>query len=552
MVRTSTLAPWVNMTAETWLATSAAQLDEAVESLTFDRSDWALEYTWHGVAALLCALSAEPVDELPSWPGRGGRSGTLAELARSAGQAQSVDRIALVDRIERLSGAGRDAGARARFDAAVAAVTFDACGALERAALWLGVATPGVASVSDRRPAPSESADGQREDAVWNIPRRTALKLLAAGGVASLAACVRAEPATAPASSGAAPGSAPGAVAAATVRASTPLEGLNWPTSDPFLFCAHHVDEYPAGNGQYGPPAASLQGRDIGRDFEGRDNWRMYHGETVPGFPRHPHRGFETVTVVRTGLLDHTDSMGATARYGGGDVQWLTAGGGIQHAEMFPLLRSDAPNPLELFQIWLNLPAADKMVPAYFTMLWHEQIPHLTERDPEGRATELTIAAGHRNGVRPPPPPPNSWASRPESDLAIWSLKMDPGARFELPAVNEGTERALYVHVGNGVRIGEVDVPNLTRVELDGRGPIVVEAGSAQAEILLLQARPIGEPVARRGPFVMNTQEEIRQAYADYQATQFGGWPWPASDPVNGAELRRFARHPDGRLDEPT
>ena len=95
-----------------------------------------------------------------------------------------------------------------------------------------------------------------------------------------------------------------------------------------------------AGNERQGP-AASLAGRNLGQDFEGKDGWRMYHGEIVPGFPQHPHRGFETVTVVRRGLLDHSDSMGATARYGRGDVQWLTAGRGIQHAEMFPLVERD-------------------------------------------------------------------------------------------------------------------------------------------------------------------------------------------------------------------
>src|SRR6187402_1521607 len=146
-----------------------------------------------------------------------------------------------------------------------------------------------------------------------------------------------------------------------------------WQTKDPFLVCVH-VDLYPQGNDRLGP-AASLAGRNIGQDFAGKDGWRMYHGDTVPGFPQHPHRGFETVTFVREGFIDHSDSLGATARFGRGDVQWLTAGRGIVHCEMFPLLKPDAANPCELFQIWLNLPAADKMVDPYFTMLWNEDIP---------------------------------------------------------------------------------------------------------------------------------------------------------------------------------
>src|SRR5262245_7806718 len=126
--------------------------------------------------------------------------------------------------------------------------------------------------------------------------------------------------------------------------------GFPWTTLVPFLFCVHHVDGYPAGNEQMGP-AASLEGREMGMDFGGIDGWRMYHGEVVPGFPAHPHRGFETVTIVRRGLIDHADSLGAAARFGGGDVQWVTAGKGIVHSEMFPLLERDTPNPLELFQI---------------------------------------------------------------------------------------------------------------------------------------------------------------------------------------------------------
>ena len=167
-------------------------------------------------------------------------------------------------------------------------------------------------------------------------------------------------------------------------------------------------------------------------DFAGADGWRMYHGSTVPGFPQHPHRGFETVTFVRQGYIDHSDSLGATARFGRGDVQWLTAGEGIVHCEMFPLLDRDGPNPCELFQIWLNLPAADKMVEPYFTMLWDEDIPRHVATDADGRAHR---GHGHRRCARrarpPPPPPPNSWASRPEADVAIWHVVAEPGRRVD-------------------------------------------------------------------------------------------------------------------------
>ena len=155
-----------------------------------------------------------------------------------------------------------------------------------------------------------------------------------------------------------------------------------WETVDPFLFCVHHDDAYPRASAKLGPDAP-LDGRELGQDFSRKDGWSMYHGTVVPGFPAHPHRGFETVTIVRRGLIDHSDSLGASARYGGGDVQWLTAGRGVVHAEMFPLLDRAAPNPLELFQIWLNLPAASKMAAPYFTMFWSERIPHRLVRDAE-------------------------------------------------------------------------------------------------------------------------------------------------------------------------
>jgi redox-sensitive bicupin YhaK (pirin superfamily) len=163
-----------------------------------------------------------------------------------------------------------------------------------------------------------------------------------------------------------------------------PLQGP-WPTLDPFLFCVHHDDIYPQGDGNLGPKA-SLAGCQIGQDFSGKDGWSMYHGDTMPGFPQHPHRGFETVTVARHGYIDHSDSLGASARFGEGDLQWMTAGKGVVHSEMFPLLDESGGNHTELFQLWLNLPAHNKMAPPEFAMFWNEDIPHFVEHDDEGRA----------------------------------------------------------------------------------------------------------------------------------------------------------------------
>ncbi|MES2937532.1 MAG: pirin family protein [Pseudomonadota bacterium] len=334
--------------------------------------------------------------------------------------------------------------------------------------------------------------------------------------------------------------------------------GFPWDTSDPFLFCAYHDDAYPQGNAQMGP-AVPLAGRDIGQDFSRKDGWSMYHGDTVPGFPAHPHRGFETVTIVRKGLIDHSDSLGATARFGGGDVQWVTAGRGIVHSEMFPLLRRDEANPLELFQIWLNLPARNKMAAPHFTMLWAGDIPRQTLADAQGRKTEVAVVAGRyaqasneAESLVAPAPPPDSWAAQAEADVAIWTVRMEPGATWTLPAAaGEGTQRTLYFFKGTTARIGGQDVTAPAAITLQADVPVELAAGDTVSEFLLLQGRPIGEPVAQYGPFVMNTQAEIMQAMQDYRRTQFGGWPFGDSAPVHGADPKRFAQHPGGEMDVP-
>lgn len=310
--------------------------------------------------------------------------------------------------------------------------------------------------------------------------------------------------------------------------------GRGWrPT--PFLSCTHHTDRFPAGDGRLGPAA--------GAPSEG---WSRYFGPHVPGFPAHPHRGFETITFVRQGLVDHADSLGAAGRYGHGDVQWLTAGAGVVHAEMFPLVDTEAGNPLDLFQIWLNLPATSKMTAPWFGMLWAEQLPHLVVPG----SADVTVIAGALDGLEPPAPPPASWAARPDSDLAVWHLALDAGGRFALPpAAGAETVRTLYAFEG-GIDVDGTPVPEGTAVSLDARRPVPVAAGGSPARALLLQGRPIGDPVVARGSFVMNTEQQIAEAVEDYQRTGFGGWPWPGLGPTHGLG-GRFARYPDGREETP-
>lgn len=324
-----------------------------------------------------------------------------------------------------------------------------------------------------------------------------------------------------------------------------------WQTIDPFLFCMHHNDDYPEGDEEFGP-CVPLVGRNIGSDFSNRDGWSMYHGSQVPGFPQHPHRGFETVTFARTGFIDHADSLGGAARFGRGDVQWMTAGSGITHAEMLPLLNKEAHNKLEFFQIWINLPASDKMVPAHYSMLWEQDIPKHTILDPAGKPVEVTVIAGEfEKGHRAPPPPPHSWAARKDSDVAIWHADLAEGASWELPRARfTDTMRTLYVYDGGSVVIDGEEVTVNQGAVIRTDLPVTVTDTGAGTEILILQGRPINEPVAQYGPFVMNTKKEIQKAFDDYQTTGFGGWPWPTDDPNHGSALRRFAKHPGGKIEE--
>ena len=320
---------------------------------------------------------------------------------------------------------------------------------------------------------------------------------------------------------------------ASAVVQTVPL-GAQWPTLDPFLFCAHHWDHYPESDGSLGP-AASLQGRNIGQDFAGIDGWNMYHGSTVPGFPQHPHRGFETVTYVREGWCDHSDSLGDQARFGEGDVQWLTAGSGIVHSEMFPLFETERPNPLHLFQLWLNLPAERKMVDPYFSMLWSKDVPTVQVADD----VEVTVIAGDLAEAAAPKPPPDSWAAG-DTGVEIWHVKLEPQAFWTLPAPVPGAHRVLYFFEGDELVVGDTELNVDHAAVLDPSIETQISAWGETAECLILSGRPIGEPVAQHGPFVMNDRAGIEQAFRDYQATGFGGWPWPADDPVHGPRPERF------------
>jgi len=314
------------------------------------------------------------------------------------------------------------------------------------------------------------------------------------------------------------------------------------------LFCVHHEDNFPKGNEVMGP-ATSLSGRNMGDDFIIKDGFRMYHGKIIPGFPGHPHRGFETITVVRKGIVDHADSMGASGRYGNGDVQWMTAGKGVQHSEMFPLIHKDKGNPMELFQIWLNLPKRNKMVEPHFKMLWSDAIPKHVHKDAGNKKTTVEVIAGTLADKKAPAPPPDSWAADPLHHVAVWNIKMEPGATWTLPKTEKGINRTIYFYQGDALQLSGKAIAKYSAVELRAEMEVLLQNGNTETGILLLQGKPISEPVIQYGPFVMNTKEEINQAFEDYHKTQFGGWPWTRYDQVHPRDKGRFAKHADGTLE---
>ncbi|KAI8848674.1 RmlC-like cupin domain-containing protein [Chytridium lagenaria] len=304
-------------------------------------------------------------------------------------------------------------------------------------------------------------------------------------------------------------------------------------TLDPFLFTVYHEDKFPAGDEKMQAPR-----KGNGNDFNPNAPYRMYHGDWIPGFPQHPHRGFETITATVLGIIDHTDSLGAAGRYGNGDLQWMTAGKGIVHGEMFPLLNQNGPNPTRFFQIWINLPGKSKMCNPTQVMHWSHKVQKYTS--PDGKA-KVTVWAGDFHGVKGQQPPPDSWAADPANDVGVWHCILEPKAKLILPKSKVGTNRSAFFIEGKMVKVEERTFNEPTNFTLKSNVETPLEnIGEDTVEFLILQGQPIKEPVKQYGPFVMNTEEQIRQAFRDYQTTRFGGWPWPEDAVVFPRSKGRF------------
>jgi redox-sensitive bicupin YhaK (pirin superfamily) len=228
------------------------------------------------------------------------------------------------------------------------------------------------------------------------------------------------------------------------------------------------------------------------------------------GVGEHPHRGFETVTIVYKGEVAHRDSTGKGGVVGPGDVQWMTAAAGILHEEFHSEAFSRSGGVLEMVQLWVNLPAKDKMTPPKYQAILNRDIPAVAL--PKEAGTVRVIAGNYVGHVGP---------ASTFSPLLIWDVRLRAGASAELPAP-EAWNTALVVLHGTVQVNGGASARDGQLVVLDSSGAGLSIAATDDAVMLVLSGQPIHEPVAGRGPFVMNTQEEIAKAIEDFNRGQFG------------------------------
>ncbi|MGC1273558.1 MAG: pirin family protein [Planctomycetaceae bacterium] len=232
--------------------------------------------------------------------------------------------------------------------------------------------------------------------------------------------------------------------------------------------------------------------------------------EVVRGVGEHPHRGFETVTIIYQGELEHRDSAGNRGRIGPGDVQWMTAASGVVHEEYHSPTFTETGGTLEMVQLWVNLPAAEKMSPPRYQEILDSAISKVEVSDGNGT---VRVIAGEFRGTRGP--------ARTVTPIDVWDVRLNSGASADLP-VAEGRTTLLVVQQGT-VRLNETqDATGVELVRFDRTGSGVPVEAIEDAMLLVLSGEPIDEPVVGQGPFVMNSRDEIRQAMLDYQSGHMG------------------------------
>ncbi|MBS0483043.1 MAG: pirin family protein [Proteobacteria bacterium] len=245
--------------------------------------------------------------------------------------------------------------------------------------------------------------------------------------------------------------------------------------------------------------------------FDYAGPWNFEPSEGQPrGVGQHPHRGFETVTIVYDGEVSHRDSTGGGGTIGTGEVQWMTAGAGIIHEEYHSPGYSKTGGPFRMVQLWVNLPAKDKMTPARYQAITRDMIPTATFDGGTAR-----IIAGQFGDTKGP--------ASTFTPVNLWDLRLDADAEVTLP-LPEGHTSMIAVLAGHitigGTGVGEAEI---ARFSTEGEGVTIKADGNAI--VLVLTGEPIDEPVVGHGPFVMNSHDEIRQAFADFDSGRFGAVP---------------------------
>jgi redox-sensitive bicupin YhaK (pirin superfamily) len=243
-------------------------------------------------------------------------------------------------------------------------------------------------------------------------------------------------------------------------------------------------------------------------DYAGPMHFGPVTGSTRRGVGEHPHRGFETVTIVYAGEVEHRDSTGAGGVIGPGDVQWMTAGGGIVHEEFHGPAFSRTGGPFEVVQLWVNLPARHKMVPPAYQSILDAEIPRV---EPAAGVAVRVIAGTCGNATGP---------AHTYTPMNLWDVRLAAGARadFVLPA---GHTCAVFVLRGR-IRVDSAEVGPATVAVMSRQEERLILDALEDTVLLILDGEPIDEPVVGYGPFVMNTEDEIRQAMADYQYGRMG------------------------------
>ena len=320
---------------------------------------------------------------------------------------------------------------------------------------------------------------------------------------------------------------------------------IHWSADDPFTFISHHHDNYPKGNAQMAPPLDLIRGRNLGRDYQERFGFRMYHGRVVPGFPMHAHWGYETVTIAEKGFVDHFDTEGNHGRFGNGDMQWTLASSRYEHCEMYPLLDQENDNPVHITQIAINLPLDRKNKDNIVNNVWSEKIPVM-----ENDSCKVTLYCGEYEGGSIYSPNPGSWACK-DNGIRIMKVEIKPNAVFSLEQLPEGINRNVFFVEGKEAAMDGTKIRPYLRFKMKPSTSTVITNGDTEAEFWILEGRPIDEKQAMFGPVILKDLDEVRKGMDEIRINEFQEWEWGVMDKTNPIDTPRQLCRKDGTIETP-